>query len=93
MIESAVEYKEVSVTGTLHNGRAKVYAYLVFGGSAASSGILRNGGAGGVIKGRLNAPIADSRVVSLRKPVVFGTDIHVTVDGTGAVVGVYYRPF
>lgn len=93
MQEVASTAYDGSATAQVYNGKSKVYTIVLTPAAALSTLVLRDGGAGGVVKARLQAAASGSSVpLNLKAPFQCKTDIHVTLTGAGATYNVYHRP-
>lgn len=82
---------EISATGTFKATMTQVKSVVLTAAAAAATLVLRDGGAGGVIRLTLGAPVGAS--VQARfdfDPVTFGTDVHATIGGAAAVADIGY---
>lgn len=76
----------VAATGTVKASEARVKKVLLTPAAAVSTLVLRDGGAGGTVKLEMQAAANGQTVeVTLEDGEGFGTDVHATLAGLGAV--------
>ena len=86
-----MELTRVTATGTVKTTGAIVKLVILIPAAAATTLVLRDGGAGGTVKLSLQAPISGQSVpVPMPDGVTFATDIHATLVGAAAEAFVGY---
>lgn len=85
--------KKSTITESVSTGSGRIYAVILYGGTANSSVILTDSlTASGSDKIALKALANDSKTVFFgRDEVVFDTGVYSTLSGSGAAVYIYYR--
>lgn len=81
---------------TVANSPGLLYSVILRSGTSASSAAIRNGGSGGTILCTISnvgtTAAGDTTVMfTPDEPVIFSTDIYLTIAGTGAEAYVYYK--
>lgn len=82
-----------NATATVYTGKSKVYTVVLTPAAAVATLVLQDGGAGGIVKARLQAAASGASVpLVLPAPFQCNTDIYITLTGAGATYNVYHRP-
>ncbi len=86
-----MQQNEINATGTFKATKTRVKKVILTAAAAAATLVLRDGGAGGTVRLTLGAAIGTSAIMNYDSdPLGFGTDVHATIGGAGAVADIGY---
>src|SRR5262245_29025983 len=83
---------QIAATGTFKADFTQVKLVVLTPAAAVATVVIRDGGAGGTTRLSLQAAANGNSVVwtSIGDPMTFGTDVHTTIAGAGALVDIGY---